>query len=65
MSKRAIEFKKVGKVKKLTNLCPFMSDNHNDVMVGSRVCLSCNCCKGSDKESVDCRYKRVWNKEVN
>lgn len=60
MCKRLIEFKKVGKTKKLTNVCPFMSDNHVEVMVGSRVCLSCGSCNGRDKESVNCGFRRVW-----
>jgi len=60
MSLRKIESNKVGKVVKLTNKCTSISDDHNDIMVGSGKCKSCKWFSGIENESVNCKFKRLW-----
>ena len=38
---REITTKKIGKQKKLNNVCPVLSSCHNEIMVGSITCTKC------------------------
>jgi hypothetical protein len=60
MSIKAIESKKVGKRKSLTNKCTFVSTSIHEIMVGSAACIGCTWHKSHTKTDVDCGFKRIW-----